>query len=228
MWKILKAQINYNKMVLIFCLLVIFVVIIPFIVQGWKVPEKSYPALRAVLFAMTAFVFLSNSVKYMKEKRDRFFHKLPLKLWEFGAARLTFVLLFWFSLMLLVCITFIIRNSIFNYTYLCDLLSQTGFIMFMIGVVFFVRDIAFVFNFRNKRIIAGVLNFIIVICVYILFMLFVVSKNAMEISSSLISIKTEFNQLIGSSSGAVLFLLIGSTMLLISIFVFSRRKTFIE
>ncbi|MBC8181994.1 hypothetical protein H8E88_12825 [candidate division KSB1 bacterium] len=228
MWKILKAQISYNRIILYPSFLLTLAVIVPFIVQGWEVPEKSYPALRAVLFAMTAVIFLSSSVKNVKEKRDRFFHKLPLNLWELGAARLFFVLLFWFSLMVLVCITFVIRNSIFNYTYFWDLLSQTGFIIFMIGAVFFVRDIAFVFNFKNKKIFPGILNFVVIFGGYILFMFFVVSQNALDESSSLFFAKTKFGKFISSFPGAVLFLMIGSLTLFLSLFVFSRRKTFTE
>ena len=189
MWKLLKAQVSYNKMILNFCLLITLAVIIAFLTQGWKVPEMSYPALRAVLFAMTAIVFFSSLLKDVKEKRDRFFHVLPCNLWELGAARLIFVLMFWFSLILLVCFSFMIRNSIFNYSYLWDLLSQTGFILFMVGVIFFIRDIVSVFNFEKKKIIMVALNLFIVISIYILFMLFVVSKNALEISPSLITVK---------------------------------------
>ncbi len=228
MWKILKAQIAYNKIILYPCFLLTLAVIVPFIVQGWQVPDKSYPALRAVLFAMTALVFLSSLIKDFKERRDRFFHILPYKLWEFGVVRLFFVLMFWLSLVLLVCLAFVIRNSIFNPTYLWDLLSQTGFIIFMIGVVFIVRDIAFIYDFKNKKIFPGILNFVVIFCSYLLFMLFVVSKNAMENSPSLIPVKNGFHQFTSSYSGSLLFLMLGVTMFLTSIFVFSRRKTFTE
>lgn len=228
MWKIIKAQFNYNKMVLIFCFLISMAVIIPFFIQGWKVVEKSYPAVRAVLFAMTALIFLSSSIKDVKEKRDRFLHTLPCNLWKFGTARLIFVIIFWTILLILVLLAFLLRKSIFNITLLNDFLSQTGFIIFMICIVFFVRDIGFVFKFKNRKIFLGILNFVIIVVAYVIFMLFVASREAMDISPSLIPIKNNFSEFIMTSSGAAFFLALGSTMFFISNFIFSKRKTYIE
>jgi hypothetical protein len=228
MWKILKAQLNYNKLVLIGCGFFSLAVIVPFIVQDWQDIDKSYPALRAALFAMTVIVFFSSFVRNVKEKRDHFFNKLPINVLQLGLIRLFFILLFWFCLMVFVGIAFIIRPSIFNGKILMDLLSQTGFIFSLIGIVFILKDLSYVLIFKKLKILIGVLNFIVILGCYLLFMLFIVSKNAMEISPSLIPLKDGFNQFITSIAGSVVFMLLGMAMCFLSINVFSWRKTFIE
>jgi hypothetical protein len=228
MWKILKAQLNYNKLVLIGCFLFSLAVIVPFTIQDWQDIDKSYPALRAVFFAMTMIVFFSSFVRNVKEKRDRFFNKLPVNVWQLGLTRLTFILLFWICLMVFVGIAFIIRPSIFDGKILLDLLSQTGFIFSLIGIVFILKDIPYVFIFKKLKLVIGVLNFIVILGCYLLFMLFIVTKNAMEISPSLIPLKDGFNQFITSIAGSVIFMLLGMAVCFLSLNVFSWRKTFIE
>ena len=226
MWKILKSQFVYNKLILTGCFLFSLAVILAFIIQGWQDINKSYPALRAALFAMTVIVFFSSFVRNSKQKRDRFFHKLPVKVWQLGITRLMFVLLFWICLMILVSIAFIIRASIFNDKILMDLLSQTGFIFCLFGLVFIIKDIPYVLFFKKIRLLVGVINFIAIISCYLLFMLFIVSKNAMENSPSLIPVKNGFNQFITSYLGSVFFLVLGMTMVVMSFYVFSKRKIF--
>jgi len=226
MWKILKAQFNYNKLVLIGCAFFSLAVIIPFIIQDWRDIDKSYPALRATLFAMTTLFFFSSFVRNMKEKRDRFFNKLPLKLWQLGLTRLLLVIIFWTCLMIIVAIAFIIRPIIFSNEILMDLLSQTGFIFYLISLVYIVKDISYFAISKKNKILINIFNYISILGSYLLFMLFVVSKNAMDISPSLIPIKEGFNQFIISIPGSALFIMLGVTMTSLSTYFFSKRKTF--
>ena len=102
MWKILKAQIIYNKIILIIGFILIVSVFIPFVVQGWQEMNNSFPALRAVLLAATAMLFLFNIVRLQREKRDRFHHILPLSNSELAISRLLQIIIFWLSLLFLV------------------------------------------------------------------------------------------------------------------------------
>jgi len=153
MWKILKAQIQYNKIILIISYLIFLSVYVSFVVQGWQELDNSFPALRAVLMAMTAMLFLFSIIKLHREKRDRFHHILTLNIWQLGISRVLQIMAFWFSLLILVLFAFVLRPSIFDPKILWDLLSLTGFVMVLNAAPFIYRDLSYCFHAKSTKVV---------------------------------------------------------------------------
>jgi hypothetical protein len=63
---------------------------------------------------------------------------------------------------------------------------------------------------------------------YLMFMLFVVSADSISLSSDLVSVKKGFSSFINTFRGALFFILCGIISTGISLFVFSKRKTYTE
>jgi hypothetical protein len=228
MWKLLKAQIIYNKIVLIVGYLIFGSAFIAFVVQGWQEMDNSFPALRAVLLAATATLFLFNTVRLQKEKRDRFHHTLSLNTWELGISRVLQIILFWLSLLSLILFAFVMRPSIFELKILWDLLSLTGFVLVMNAAPFIYRDLSYCFHAKSKKIMLVILYALMIMAGYFLFMLFIVSAESISISNDLVLVKKNFSNFINTFRGAVFFNLCGIILTGISLYVFSKRKTYTE
>ena len=228
MWKILKAQIEYNKIVLIISYLIFFSIYISFVVQGWQEMDNSFPALRAVLMATTSMLFLFNIVRLYREKRDRFHHILSLSIWELGISRVLQVIVFWMSLLFLVFFVFVLRPSIFNMKILWDLLSLMGFVLVLNAAPFIYRDLSYCFHSKSKKVVLVIAYALMILAGYLLFMLFVVSVGSISLSSDLVLVKKNFSSFINTFSGALFFNLCGIILTGISLYIFSKRKTYTE
>jgi hypothetical protein len=228
MLKILKAQIQYNKIILIISYLIFLSVYVSFVVQGWQEFDNSFPALRAVLMATTAMLFLFSIIKLHREKRDRFHHILALNIWQLGISRVLQIITFWFSLLLLVLFAFLLRPSIFDLKILWDLLSLTGFVLVLNAAPFIYRDLSYCFHSKSKKVVLVIIYALMILAGYLLFMLFVVSVGSISLSRDLVLVKKNFSSFINTFSGALSFNLCGIILTGISIYVFSKRKTYIE
>ncbi len=228
MWKILKAQIQYNKIVLTISYLIFFSVYISFVVQGWQELDNSFPALRAVLMATTAMLFLFSIIKLHREKRDRFHHILTLNIWQLGISRPLHIITFWFSLLFLVLFAFLLRPSIFDLKILWDLLSLTGFVVALNAAPFIYRDLSYCFHSKSKKVVLIFVYALMILAGYLLFILFVVSVGSISLSNELVLLKQGFSNFINTFKGAFLFNLCGIILTGINLFVFSRRKTYTE
>lgn len=228
MWKLLKTQIIYNKIVLIISYLIVISVFIPFVVQGWQEVDNSFPALRAVMLSAAAILFLFNIVRLHREKRDRFHHILSLNIWGLGISRILQIILFWFSILFLVLFAFVLRPSIFELRILWDLMSLTGFVLVMNAAPFIYRDLSYCFHAKSKKVVLVIVYALMIMVGYFLFILFIVSAGAVSMSESLLSLKNDFSNFITSFVGALFFNLFGIMMTILSVVVFDRRKTYTQ
>ncbi|UCE06944.1 MAG: hypothetical protein JSW07_02575 [bacterium] len=228
MWKILKAQLQYNQIVLIISYLIFLSIYISFVVQGWQELDNSFPALRTVLMATTVMLFLFSIIKLYREKRDRFHHILTLNIWELGISRVLQIIVFWISILILVLFAFVLRPSIFDMKILWDLSSLTGFVLVMNAAPFIYRDLSYCFHAKSKKVVLVIVYALMIMAGYLLFMLFVVSAESISLSNELVIVKTNFSNFINTFMGALLFNLCGIILTVISLYVFSKRKTYTE
>jgi hypothetical protein len=228
MWKLLRAQILYNKVVLIIVYLIFMSIYISFIVQGWQDIKSSFPALRAVLVATTAMLFLFNIVRLQREKRDRFHLLVPLNIWKIAVSRLLQIVMFWLSVLSLVLFALVLRPSIFNVKIFWDLLSLTGFVLVMNVAPFIYRDLSYCFQAKSKKVVLVFVYTLMIFAGYLLFMLFVVSAESISLSSNLVLVKKGFSSFINTFIGAFFFILCGIISTGLSLYVFSKRKTYTE
>jgi hypothetical protein len=226
MWKLLKAQIQYNKIILIIVYLIFLPVFIVFVVQGWQEMDKSFPALRAVLMAATTMLFLFNIVRLQREKRDRFHFLVPLNIWKIAVSRLLQIIIFWLSVLSLVLFAFVLRPAVFDLKILWDLLSMTGFVFVLNAAPFIYRDLSFCFHSKSKKVVLVIAYALMILAGYLLFMLFVVSVGSISLSNDLVLVKKGFSSFINTFRGALFFILFGIVSTVISLFVFSKRKTY--
>lgn len=106
MWQLLKADLMYNKFILIFS----YILAVPFLVFSWEgdgdtsILEKAHFILISMFVLAILVIIIKNSI-YSQEKRTRLFAGLPIPAWQAGISRLFFLIIFWIGMLILFWVT---------------------------------------------------------------------------------------------------------------------------
>ena len=96
-------------------------------------------------------------------------------------------------------------------------------------MIFIYYDLLYTLTNKNQKAFAGFLFLISLIIGYILFFLFSVDEQSWNIFKSfLLPYKDDFSSITSNYVGAVVSLLIGVMMTILSVLVFGRRKTYTQ
>lgn len=229
MWKIVRAEFEYSKTILIFAHIFVAAVWIAFVVQGWEQVDKSFPALRSSLVAATAILFLSNFTKLQREKRSRLYNVLPLARGRLAVARLIFIGIFWLEVTGLLAIAFVLRPSVYSHEMLFGFLALTGYVLTLNAMPFIFRDLRLSYNSKKRKLLMNIGWTIAVFLGYFFFMLFIFSSNDMTLLPEPLKIVIAgFSNFVEKSFSAIVFNLLGFGLSWISVLLFKKRMLFVE
>ena len=229
MWKIIKVDFKYQKYIFIFPYAVVLTAIIANVLQGWRQHDHDMQGVRTVMASMTGIIFLFKSFVIAKEKRHRFIILLPMKQWKIALTRVLFIILIWLSFLILYWL-----GTIMIYPYRADILiwdtlSFTGLVLLANSMIFIYYDLLYTLTNKNQKAFAGFLFLISLIIGYILFFLFSVDEQSWNIFKSfLLPYKDDFLSITSNYVGAIVSVLIGIMMSILSVLVFGRRKTYTQ
>lgn len=229
MWKIIKADFNYQKFVFIIPYAVVIAAISANVLQGWRQNEHDMQGVRTVMAAMTGIIFLFKSFKIAQEKRHRFITLLPLKQWKIGLTRTLFILLIWLSFLIMYWLgSAMIRPYRADFL-IWDTLSFTGLVLLANATIFIYYDLLYTLTDIKQKVILGFLFLLAVFIGYIVFFLFGVDEQSWNIFKNLLlPYKDDFSAITSNYVGAVVSLSIGIMMTILSVYVFGRRKTYTQ
>lgn len=229
MWKILKAELSYNKYVLVIPYGVVLYVIIANVSQGWSNVELNLPGVRAMMVVAAAVIFLFSIVTFFKEKRERYFTLLPLSIRQIGISRLLFLITVWLSFILLFWISTLTVTPYQLSTILWGTLSLTGFILMANAYIFIHRDLKFCSSGKFQKILITFFYPIMIIIGYLLwYLLFAVPVPYFEFFKPLNTLNEEFSNISTSLMGFSIFIVLGMSFTVLSVFVFKRRRSYLE
>jgi len=229
MWKIIKADFKYQKFVFIFPYAIVLVAVIANVSQGWHHNVHDMQGVRTVMASMTGIIFLSKSFIIAKEKRHRFITLLPLKQWKIGLTRLLFIILIWLSFLAMYWLgTSVIRPYQADIL-IWDTLSFTGLVLLANSIIFIYYDLLYTLTGVKQKVILGFLFLLAVFIGYVVFFLFGVDEQSWNIFKNLLlPYKDDFSSITSNYVGAVVSLLIGIVMTVLSVYIFGRRKTYTQ
>jgi hypothetical protein len=204
MWKILKADLAYNKFGLVIAYLL--ALIIQFSEFYTLIPSP------IIIFFIAVGIMGSQSDK---EKRERFHSLLPISIKRLAFIRLVFVIVFQFGFL-------VIQFSHFFTTYFgkdnsafWSILVGNGFILSVINIFIIYTDLGF-FNTKKYRLIfLGIIALILIALALIFFLGFLRSDFVMG------------SNFAKSPLDALIFNLICFGMFYLSYVLFIRRKSYL-
>ena len=234
MWHLFKAEFVYNKRVLssLFVLSLFSFCVLHY----WpNLTGKTPPNTN------TGYLYLSHITFYLifaylgvphgkKEKRNYQIIHLPVSVWKFGLLRLGMYFVYW---VLLVALFFMYSNVskyfILDEPTFFTIGSQTGIVFMMLSLVFFWRDLKESFSKKNLsyRKVVGIGIILISLLLGFIAIAGIVHNYQIQDRFGAQTIDI-WNWIYQTQAGALIFVLAGLTLALVSTVTFFKRKSYVE
>ena len=220
MWKILKAEFNYNRSLLLGLAVIIFFVY----VDETLIPSNKLTFMSMVLtFALINYMIISEN----KEKRNRHYIILPFSIKQIVIIRILKIIIPCFS----ICFLYFIIRFIYKPAWSVDsreIIVFFGFIPFGYSVYFILSDLL---KFKLEKTVKMALIFVLFLLTLVLFVLTitVISNGVFPVVMVIVSV---FDFIFGFNSffggyGSVIFLSCTFILLCLSFVTFVHRKSYL-
>jgi len=145
MWKMIKADIAYNRILFIFLYFVIVVASATNALSG-----NLEEALATLTFFSVVVIGITAGIEELKTKQIRFFAGLPIPVRQLGILRYSVFATYWISLMLLLWFsTLISRQGHVGVDYLWWILTRTGSMFIWIACMNLSQDFTHVYRAKG-------------------------------------------------------------------------------
>jgi hypothetical protein len=224
MWKILKAEISYDKFKILFfygfciaCLVTIWF--------GVKWERNIAPMTMLIMLISLLAIVYSGEIKRIAQKRDCLHVALPIPLRQIGLAHLMFPFLIWISIVLMFFLSYLIVRP-YDTVWptnpnILQLLTLNGLVISVCAVALLSRDLRKVFIKKPARL--AILLFWILIYIAALLPFYIVTN-----SFGLFGENTPLQiLLVNLSVSPVPFNIVGIVLSFISLEIFMRRKSYV-
>jgi hypothetical protein len=230
MWRILKAEIIYNKIWLIVAYSIALPTLIISKLWGWNIYQINSAQPQAILLThqmiFFAFVFpliMGVTNDRRSSKRTRFFAQLVLPVRKFGLIQIAIPLLFWISLVFIYWMLYLIGHSErVDPHFIWFTMTLTGFYCIVTASVLF-YDLNYCLKKKNHKLIMNILGPVIfggILFFYVFSMLPAVT--------SIKPLNIFMLNLSSSPLGSVILLFIGMLMVAFGLLIFFNRKSYTE
>jgi len=218
MWKLIKADIEYNRTLFIFLYSIIFVSVLANSIRG-----DLEEFLTIVMFFSVILIGTVAGIEEVKTKRVRFFSGLPLQVRQLGILRYPIFLAYWFSLMILLWLSSLVsQQGHLGLDYLWWILTRTGSMFLMVAFMDLGQDLPFCV--KNKG--PGIALKSIAILFGILGGPFVYfATNAGRQSDPIF---VSLSEVFITASGAIGLFIFSLVLILVSIYVYEQRRSYTE
>lgn len=228
MFKILKAQLDYTKIIFILPVGIVLAAMIANFVLGWPHHEYDLQAVKKLMLFAVVLPFMFNFAFIIKEKRDRVNALLPFPRWKIRLANLSFVIFSWTVLLILYWLASSIARPYVVSLIIWDTLTVTGFVLIANAIVFIYRDMAYMSLSKIQKNFAVFSGIIFIILALIFYLQLGISGNSYKIFAPLLPVKENVIRISATWPAAVISFILGVGMTVLSIFSYKRRIAFLE
>ncbi len=218
MWNMIKTDIAYDRVMFVFLYSVGFIAVITNAILG-DLEEQ----LSILMFFSVVVIGVTAGIEEIKTKRIRFFTGLPVSVRQLGIFRYPVFVAYWTSLMILLWLsTLISQQAQIGLDYLWWILTRTGAVFIWIACIGMSQD----FPFCYKRKGPGYVFKWMVLLLGVFggpFVYFV--TNPREQTEPFFS---AFSDVFLTPTGALGLFLLGLSLMVLSVFVYERRRSYTE
>lgn len=230
MWKLLKSEIEYQKLGLLLGILFVLFAAIGVLRWGWTSVNRDVPGLSTIMVTTNIVILFFRILRMIKEKSDRVYIQLPQSLQNIAWMRLLFILTFWLasSGIFWIALT-IIRPQAIHVSIVWYLLSVTGLMMAANAFPFIHRDLRFYLTGKYQLLILTAIYVVVLMSVTLFFSVSAISRyfpfNPLEPVAQL---KMYFDHFAWKPLGSLFFLLTGAGLTLSNLYIFNQRRSYLE
>ncbi len=218
MWRMIKADIAYNRTLFIILYGAAFVAIAANAVYA----DLEEP-LSVLMFFSVVVIGIVAGVEEIKTKRTRFFSGLPLPARQLGILRFPVFAAYWLSLMVLLCLSSLVsQQGHLGLDYFWWILTRTGAMFIMVGFMDLSQDLPFCvkgkvpgYVFKGTALLLGTFGGPLVYF----------ATNPRRQSDAIFKALSKFFM---TSTGATGLFLISFCIMALSIWVYEKRKSYTE
>ncbi len=218
MWRMIKADIAYNRALFIVLYSALFVaVVINAVRLGFA------EILSSLMFFSVVMIGIVAGIEEVKTNRVRFFSGLPIAVRQLGVMRYPVFVAYWMSLMALLFLSSLLsRQGHVGLDYLWWILTRTGSMFIMVACMDLGQDLPFCVKDKGPGL---ALKWIV-----ILFGIFggpfvYFATNPRRQSDQIFKALSKF---FGTSTGAIGLVLFSLGLMVLSIWVYEQRKSYTE
>lgn len=223
MWRILKAEINYDKLRIAIFFVLSFCSFIA-IWFGVKWDRNRVPMTMLIILVLTLSAGYAEEKIRTLQKRDRFHALLPVSLWRIGISHLVYPVIILIGMILLFfCSSFIIQplygKTLTKPSFL-QILTLSGLVLIVNAVILLHRDLRVIFAKKYQRALIFLFWFVFYIGAILPFY---IVTNFFGFFGENIHLQKSFVKL---SESPAWFLIPGVAISLISLSIFIKRKSY--
>mgnify|MGYP006971762947 CR=1 FL=1 len=230
MWLIIKSQFEYQKGVYITIASIIAILaLLIFTLAGPKAVEE-FAHVIGLASAAIAIAWFIRIMKFAREHALKFFCRLPVSTFRVGVARMSVLFIFIVLLILSIVAFFAILHSRdLNGRHVQLAASVVGMLVFFNAFFYLFNDAQFVFTKKWQRLLTTIL-FVVIMLVALL----IVDANAFARYLPTLKMQPwqKINQLVVDSLkttlGMTITLTAGLITTVLEMYLFNRRKSYIE
>jgi len=225
MWPLLRAEILYDRsrllIVSLFCL-TCFVTIW----FGVKWERNVSPMTMLILFMSAIVAVYAGEASRIINKRDRMHVTLPVSLWETGFSHLIYPIFVWIVILILYKVSYFVLEFISGTKRAIpssmQILTLSGLFLIVNATVLLSRDLSKIFTKKSQQIMIYMTGYMLFIGALLPF--YIVS-NFFGAFGENTRLQSFISSLYESPSR---FLFLGVGLSLISMFVFMRRRSYVQ
>jgi len=151
MWKMIKADIAYNRVLFIFLYSVIFIAVAANAIFG-----NLEEALATLMFFSVVVIGITAGLEELRTKQIRFFAGLPIPVRLLGINRYPVFVAYWLSLMAFLWLSSMISQKVpIGLDYLWWILTRTGAMFIWIACMNLSQDFTFVYQSKSLGYLGG-------------------------------------------------------------------------
>lgn len=217
MWRLIKADIEYNRSLFAFLYTVIFLAVIANFVLGGR---EEY--LTQLMFITIVVIGVTAGLEEMKTKRIRIYSGLPVPIRSLGIFRYPVFIAYWISLMVLLWLSTWIGQSDPQPDILFWLMTRSSTVFIWIACMNLAQDLPFCYNSKGAgHFFKWTCNIIGTFAGPLVF--FATNPRNLD-DSFLVAIAAWFNR----APGALSWLGLSLALMALSVWVYQRRRAFTE
>jgi hypothetical protein len=225
MCQLLKAEILYDRsrllIVSVFCLTCLVTIWF-----GVKWERNVSPMTMLILFISALVAVYAGEGSRIHNKRDRMHIVLPVSLWKTGFSHLIYPIFVWIVILILYKVSYFILEFISGATRTIpsptQILTLSGLFLIVNATVLLSRDLSKIFTKKPQQIMIYMTGYLLFIGALLPFYIVTNFFGAFGENTRLQSFMSSLYE---SPSG---FLLLGVGLSLTSLFVFMRRRSYVQ
>ncbi len=218
MWKMMKADIAYDRVLFIFLYAVVFIAAAINVVFG-NLEEQ----LSTLMFFSVVVIGITSGIEEIKTKRIRLLAGLPVPIGQQGIFRYSVFVPYWVSLMILLWLSILIsQHGHVSLDYLWWLLTRSGAMFIWIACMNLSQDLPFLFKTKGPGHVLRWMNLLFGVFggPFIYFV-----TNFRYQSDPIFSFVSD---VLLTPTGALGLLFFSLSLIALSVYVYERRKSYTE